>query len=95
MKRLLTVTTSGNYASSNSSFTGTKKEVLNYLRVEACKMRRESRMAKHLPDNVHAIDISLHPSELVTVASFSLNNMSIEHLLRIMNKHGIIRYAIA
>ena len=91
----LTLTTTGQYAAINSTFTGTKKQVLNHLRDEARRMRRESRTSRHLPDNVHAIDENLHPSKLVTMASFRLNSLGIDSLLELMNNHGVIKYTVA
>lgn len=91
--KTFTITTTGQYSASDSTFTGTKKQVINYLRDEARRMRRESRTSKHLEDSVHAISESLHSSKLVAMASFKLNNLNIEALLELMNNHGVIKYA--
>lgn len=90
----MTLTISGQYSASNSTFTGIKKQVLNYLRDEARRMRRESRTSRHLEDSVHAINENLHPSKLVTMASFKLNNLGIENLLELINNHGVLNYSI-
>lgn len=89
-----TVTITGQYTSSNTTFTGTKKQVLNFLRDEARRMRRESRTLRHLPDNVHSINENLHSSKLVTMASFQLNNICLEGLLELINNHGVLRYTV-
>jgi hypothetical protein len=94
-KRNRTVTVTGQYVASNYTFTGTKKQVINYLRDEARRMRRESRTSRHLEDSVHAIDDDLHPSKLITMASFKLNNLGIDCLLDLINNHGVIKYTVA
>lgn len=89
-----TITKSGDYKSSASTFTGTKKDALNYLRSEACRMRRESRLLHKLPDNVHSIPPDRHPSKLVTMASYHLTMMGMEQLLSLINNHGVLVYKI-
>jgi len=93
--KTLTVTTTGQYAASNSTFTGSKKQVINSLRVEASRMRRESRLSRKLEDSVHAINENSHPSRLVTMASFKINNLGMESLLELINNHGVIKYKVA
>ena len=91
---ILTVTISGQYASSNSTFSGSKKQVLNFLRESACGMRRDSRVSRHLPDNVHSIPEDLHTSKLVTMSFFSLNKKGIVDILKLINLHGVLKYNI-
>lgn len=93
--KTLTVKTTGQYSSSNSIFTGTKKQVRTYLRSEASRMRRESRLVKKLDDTVHAIDSNLHISKLVTMASFTLGTLGIESLLELLNNHGVLKYTVS
>ena len=58
-------------------------------------MRRESRISRRLEDSVSAINEKIHPSKLVTMASFKLNNLGIDSLLELMNNHGVIKYTVA
>jgi len=91
----LTVSISGQYKSSDATFTGSKKQVLNFLRTEARRMRRESRTSRHLPDDVHSINENLHPSKLVTMASFKLNDLDVDALLNLINNHGVLKYKVS
>lgn len=84
----------GDYAASNYTKKGSKKEILTFLRDEAHKLRRSSRLIHNLPDNVHSIDDKLHQSKLVTMASFKLSEMNIEQLLTLLNNHGVYKYQI-
>lgn len=88
------ILTSGQYSSSNSKFSGSKKEVLKELRFIAAEKRRDSRKLRNLPDSVHSIDRSCHPSELVTIASFHLNNYGIDKILELLNAHGVLKYKV-
>ena len=92
--KTLKITISGQYQSSNSSFEGTKKQVLNFLRTEAKRMRRESRTSRHLDDSVHSIPEQKHPSKLVTIASFKLNDMRMEDIIKLINNHGVLKYTV-
>jgi hypothetical protein len=74
-------------------FKGTLRQVLNQLRAEAAKRRRESRQAHNLPDDVMAIE-SRHPSKLVNMASFGLNSMNLDKLLVLLNNHGVENYEV-
>ncbi|MCT4665662.1 MAG: hypothetical protein N4A45_10550 [Flavobacteriales bacterium] len=76
------------------SFKGSRKEVLEHLRQEAKRKRRDSRLTKGLPDNVHSIDENLHQAKLVTIASFKINEMGLEQLLDLLNQHGELKYAV-
>jgi plasmid maintenance system killer protein len=73
---------------------GNKKQVLEDLRVEARTKRRESRLRHNLTDDVHSIDKSLHQSELVTMASFKLENKGLNDLIELLNSHGVTNYKI-
>ena len=86
----------GQYQSSNGSFKFNKrKDVLNFLRIEAHRMRRESRilMGKKF-DNVDSLPRHFHKSELVTMASFNLEKLGMEQLLKLINNHGVIKYEV-
>lgn len=69
-------------------FEGNLRQVLKQLRAEAAQKRRESRQAHNLPDTVMAIESS-HPSKLVNMASFGLNEMGLGQLLELLNNHGV------
>lgn len=91
----ITVTTTGQYQSSLTTFTGTKKQVLNYLRDLAVNFRRQSREAKKLPNSVHSIDVNLHPSKLVTMASFKIKTLGIQESISLLNNHGVLSFSIS
>jgi plasmid maintenance system killer protein len=74
---------------------GNKKNILEQLRTEAREKRSSSRIAHKLEDTVHSIDENKHPSKLVTMASFRLEELAINQLLKLLNNHGITNYAIA
>lgn len=80
---------------STSKFEGTKKEVLSFLRNEAYTKRRESRQLKGLPDNVMSIDEGLHNSKLVTMASFKINSLDVNCLIKLLNSHGVVKFKVA
>ncbi len=92
--RTLTVTAKGEHRATESTFTGTKKRVLDFLRSEAREIRRGSRISNGLKDDVHSIDRSEHQSELVTMACFKLQDMRMEQILELINNHGVIKYTV-
>ena len=89
----ITIAKSSQY--STSYFTGSKKQALSFLRTEARKKRRGSRQAHKLADNIMSLPKDAHQSELVTIASFELNNCGIEKLLNLLNGHGVTKYVVA
>jgi len=93
MKNLITIT--GDYNSSNATFEGTKKEVLEFLKKEALTMRKQSRELRRLPNTVHAINNDLHQSKLVTMASFAIEKLGAENLIELMNSHGVFKYEMS
>jgi hypothetical protein len=92
MKNSIKIT--GDYESSNSTFTGTEKETLKFLRKEALKMRKDSRSMRNLPNTVHAISAELHQSKLVTMASFAIKRLGIDSLIELINSRGVLKYTI-
>lgn len=92
--KTVTITKIGQYAASKEVFECSKRQALNYFRIEAARMRRESRLLKKLPDSVMPLPVEFHKSRLVTIASFALNYMDIEALLELINNHGVIKYSI-
>ena len=93
--KTMTITKKGQYASSNETFEGSKREVLSYLRAEALTMREQSRqvMPKSVR-NVHAILKNKHSSELVNLATYKLKELGIDQLLPLMNVHGVFNYSM-
>jgi len=82
----------GQYASSNATFKGTKKEVRAFLIKTAKEKRRASRQLRNLEDSVHAINSNLHQSNLVTMASFDIQKLSNQEIVKLLNNHGVIKY---
>ena len=72
---------------------GSKRELLTRLRVLAHEKRTDSRSLKGLSLGVHAIDSSLHPSQLVTMASWKINVLDFERLIALLNGHGVLRFS--
>jgi phage host-nuclease inhibitor protein Gam len=91
MKTLNTIKINNQY--STSTFTGTTKEVANFLRTEAKLKRRESRLRAKLNDSVTALPSHLHQSKLVTMASFALNSLDAKSLMTLLNNHGVVKYS--
>ena len=89
-----TLKISGQYQSSNATVKGSKKTILNFLRDEARKLRRDSRKRHNLDNSVMSIDENLHKSKLVTIASFELNNLGTENLCELLNNHGVKKYEV-
>jgi len=71
-----------------------KKMILKYLRADAHGKRTTSRIVGRLEDNVHAISEKLHPSELVTMAAFKLNDCGVEKLIELLNNYGVVNYKL-
>jgi hypothetical protein len=92
MKNSVQIT--GQYKSSNATFTGTKKEVRNFLIETAKEKRRASRTSRHLEDSVHAICETKHQSKLVTMASFKIQLLSNEQIIELLNNHGNLKYTL-
>jgi hypothetical protein len=92
---MATLHTTGEYSTSNSTmkFAG-KKQLLAYLRSEARRLRTNSRSMRKLPLTVHAISAHLHPSKLVTMASFELQKLGVQELVTLLNYHGVIKYNV-
>ena len=76
-------------------FEGSKKNVLETLRTESREKRRSSRIAHKLDDTVHSIDKNKHLSQLVTMASFKLEQLGVIQLLNLLNSHGVTNYELA
>jgi hypothetical protein len=93
MKAITTVQVTGVYASSATTLTGTKREVLAQLRLKASLMRRNSRKLMK-QDNVHSLITNKHQSPLVNLASYQLNQLGLNELLNVMNAHGVLKFKI-
>lgn len=91
------ITRTGDYESSKEVVEGKKRAILTYMRSEALRMRKESRMTmpKELRDVHSIIGADRHISEVVNLASFQINQMNIEQLLPLINAHGVMSYSIS
>jgi outer membrane protein assembly factor BamA len=89
------ITINGQYASSNVTFEGTKKEVRAFLINEAREKRNASRELRKLENSVHAIDEKLHQSKLVTMASFKIPLLNNEQIIELLNAHGVLKYKLS
>lgn len=76
-------------------YEGSRKDILNQLRIEARDLRRCSRLKKGLKDNIHSISSDLHPSKLVTMASYEFENKGLKQLLELLSNHGVCNYVEA
>ena len=88
----ITIEITGQYKNSNMIVTGNKKNILSFLRDEARTKRRESRLTNKLEDHVGGISRDLHPSKLVTMASYHLMKKGVKELLELLNDHGVLKY---
>lgn len=87
-----TIEITGVYASSAAKVTGSRKEVLKFLRNEALDRREVSRKSNNLLWDVHSLPRTSHVSELVTMASFEINRQGIDRLVDLLSKHGVLKY---
>ena len=71
---------------------GSRKKVLEALRVDAREKRLESRKRHNLPLNVSSISGNLHPSILVTMASYQFEKLGLYALISVLNGHGVTQY---
>ena len=71
---------------------GSRKDLLSRLRYVAKEKRRSSRLHKGFEDSVHAIDKDLHPAKLVTMPSWTINELDIDPLIELLNDHGIKKF---
>ena len=97
--KLFRVDIKGVYASSTTWFEGSRKQYRSFLISQASRMRNESRALrpKLHPEGVHAIinEKNKHVSELVNIASFEIQRLSNEKLLKLMNAHGVMKYTLS
>lgn len=75
-------------------FSGSRKEILKKLRNEAHEIRLSSRKKHNLEQNVHSINKHMHPSNLVTMASFEIKNKNLNQLLELLSNYGICNYVL-
>jgi len=83
-----------NQTGNSKIFEGSKSSLLIQLREEARKIRRESRLRNGLEDSVHSISENLHPSTLVTMASFKLDFLGLRDLTNLLSNHGVCNYIL-
>lgn len=88
------ITVSNQYGTSYM-YEGYKKAMLTKLRDIAASKRRASRQLHGLTDDVFSINSKLHQSRLVTMASFDLNQLGSEQIVKLLNDHGVEKFSFS
>lgn len=73
---------------------GTRKQVLQKLRMQASEKRMSSRKVHGLETSIAPLLRNQHSSELVCIASYELDKLSLNKLIELLSSHGVEKYKL-